>query len=43
LGDVGEGSVALGFAAVCGAIIAYNVTRAERADRPAEPAPASSI
>jgi Na+/proline symporter len=31
LGDVASGSVALGLAAVCGAIIGYNVTRAERA------------
>jgi uncharacterized sodium:solute symporter family permease YidK len=43
LGDVGEGSVALGCAALCGAIIAYNVTRNERADRRVEPAPASNI
>ncbi len=31
LGDVPTGSIALGLAAVCGAIIGYNVTRAERA------------
>jgi Na+/proline symporter len=31
LGDVMAGTLALGLAAVCGAIIGYNVTRAERA------------
>jgi SSS family solute:Na+ symporter len=31
LGDVPSGSVALGFAAICGAIIGYNVFRTERA------------
>ena len=41
LGDLAHAAVALGAAAVCGATIAYNVARAERANEgpaPAQPA-----
>jgi urea transporter len=33
LGDLTSGALALGLAAACGAIIAYNVARAERSAR----------
>jgi Na+/proline symporter len=39
LGNAGEGALYLGVAALCGGIIAYNVTRAERASRTTALAP----
>jgi hypothetical protein len=43
LGDVVPGVLALAAAAVCGAVITYNVTRAERATRALVAAAASEL